>query len=150
MADRTGFNKGATTIHLDRGDYLQFEVTPQGAAANFSQADSSRQKAVDDGNFPGHDTCVWRLLFTRTDAGAQVTAASEQNVQIPPYQRVIPLHGAAVYTVAFGFITADAYTHTVRQCAQDGSLILQIVNVQYKNGKAADSETEPISVDIDA
>ena len=150
MADRTGFNRGAATIQLKRGDYLEFELTPSGAAANLAQADSNRQKTVDDGNFPGHDVCTWRLLFQKAEGGARVTVADERNVRIPTYERVIVLDGAAGYTVALGFITAVGYTHTVRQMAGDGSLVLEVANIQYKNGQPTDMQTEAILVGVSA
>jgi hypothetical protein len=129
---------------------LEFELKPSGAAGNFAQADNSRHKTIDDGNFPGHDICTWRLLFERVDGVAKVTVATEQNSRIPNYENTIALGGAAAYTTAIGFVTATGYTHTIRQLARDGSLVMEIANVQYTNGQPTDAETETIAVGVSA
>lgn len=116
----------SVTVQFDEGEFLHFKLTVSGAEPLFSFA-CKDQKRLSQSDFEDHPTSVYEW-----DLGT----GKEQE----------PDKKKDVYVVGMLFTTAIKYTLEVAHCRRSGSVIEQLIDVDYKSLAPEDKFREILSV----
>jgi len=138
-------NNNGVEVVAGRNEFLEYRMKIKGARANFAWADDNETVVLTHNDFGLVDEIQWQLKVALTAEGkVKVTVP-----QKPGYERLEDAGKTTDYSLTLAFVTASAYTLTVRRCKADGTTVSTPKDLDYAMERTGESVNEGLFVGLE-
>ena len=143
MKKTTRTDVSAVSLSAANGEQLEYRLKISGARANFAWVDRTGGILTHQ-DFGMVDEIVWQLKAA-LDAGGKVDLTVPQK---PTYSRTVSVGTANQYTLSLFFVTAVAYTLTVKRLDSAGAAIQTVTDIDFTMEQETDHSDQGLAVGL--